>query len=496
MTVNDHQVRLLKMTFEKSGDIQQASAKAGICRQTGSKYLHQDDYPSRLKKDRIWRTRPDPFFEHWAAVESMLDIAPELEAKTLFDWLCESYPDKFQENQLRTFQRHICKWRALHGPEKEVFFPQIHYPGNRMSTDFTSMNAMGVTISGNEFKHKLCHCVLTFSNWEWATVCFSESILALRKGIQSTLSRLGHTPKEHWTDNCTAATHKPSANDEDSKRKFNPRYQALMDHYGMVPRTIQVNSPEENGDVESLNGVLKNRLKQHLLLRGNRNFESIEAYEEFLQTILNKSNNLRRNKLTEDLAAMPVLRVALLPEYELRESRVSNSSTVNILRNIYSVPSRLIGKKIRAKCYEDRIEIFYSGIHQLTAPRPLGRGSHHIDYRHIIGWLIRKPGAFNNYRYHSSLFPTSNFRKAYDRLLSACTERVATLDYLRILKHAAENMQADVDAALILMEEESIVPRWEKIQNLCSLLKPALPNITMEAVNLKQYDSLLQEVCA
>jgi hypothetical protein len=307
---------------------------------------------------------------------------------------------------------------------------------------------------------------------------------------------LGHTPKEHWTDNSTAATHEPAASDNSLKRKFNSRYQALMDHYGMVPRTIQVNSPEENGDVESLNGALKNRLNQHFLLRGNRDFESIEAYEKFLQSVLAKVNNLRRKKLAEELAMMSALSVDLLPEYELKEARVSNSSTVNILRNIYSVPSRLIGKNVKAKCYEDRIEISYHGIHQMTVSRAFGRNSHQVDYRHVIGWLVRKPGAFNNYRYRSSLFPTLNFRKAYDRLMDSCTERVATMEYLRILKYAAENMETDVDAALVLMEEDGAVPSWERVKGLCSLSKPMLPEIVMADVNLKQYDFLLQKVCA
>lgn len=496
MTVTDHQVRLLKMSFEKSGKIQQASAKAGMCRQTGSKYVKSDEYPSQRVIERSWRTRANPFEDDWVQVEEILAEAPEIEAKELFDWLCQIHPDSYQEGQLRTFQRHVSQWRALKGPEKEVFFPQVHHPGVRMSTDCTSMNSLCITIAGEGFEHLLCHCVLTCSNWEWATICFSESFLALRQGIQTALFRLGHVPAEHWTDNSSAATHEPPIGEAGAKRKFNSRYQSLMDHFGMVPRTIQVQAPHENGDVESLHGVLKNRIKQHLLLRGSRDFESVEAYEKFLHTILQKANHLRREKLREELAAMPALRVDLLPEYDLEEPRVSHASTVTILRNTYSVHSRLIGRKLKAKCYEDRIELFYQGVLQLRVPRLTGRGTHSINYRHIIGWLIRKPGAFQNYRYRSSLFPTLHFRRAYDQLLEACSERVANLEYLRILKHAAETMEADVDTALALLLEDGITPRWEKVLDLCSPREPTIPQVILEAVNLRQYDLLLQEVPA
>lgn len=491
MAVTDKQVRLLKMTYEKTGSVETASAKADMCRQTGSKYLKQDSPPSEQETERHWRTRQDPFETDWPSVCSMLEQAPELEAKALFEWLCEQHPDRYSSGQVRTFQRKVRSWRALHGPDKEVFFPQVHEPGRRMSTDFTWMDSLEIMIGGEPFSHKLCHCVLTFSNWEWATICHSESLLALRQGVQNALFRLGRTPKEHWTDHSSAATHEPSSEDASGRRVYNERYLATMKHLGIKPRTIQIGEAHENGDVESLNGALKRRIEQHLLLRGSRDFADLESYREFLHEVLRKANALRREQLNRELAVMPLLIVDRLPEFDLYEPKVTSWSTVRIARNSYSVPSRLIGEKVKAKCYEDRIEISYHGVPQLTVPRLTGRNGYHVNYRHVIGWLVRKPGAFSNYRYREALFPTLNFRRAYDRLREGCSERVADIEYLRILKHAARTMECEVDKTLAMLCERGELPRWNTVMEFSPRQDITVPEVTIPQVNLNDYDLLL-----
>ncbi len=491
MAVTHEQVRLLKVVYEQTRNMETASAKAGMCRQTGSKYLKQDRLPSELESERTWRTRPDPFEEDWPVLTAMLTDAPELEAKALFEWLCDERPGIYSPGQVRTFQRRVRKWQALNGPGKEVYFPQVHKPGRRMSTDFTWMDSLEITIDRRPFPHKLCHCVLTYSNWEWGTICFSESMLALRQGVQNALFRLGRVPAEHWTDHSTAATHEPSQEDESGRRVFNARYVSMMGHFGMQPLTIQVGKAHENGDVESLNGVLKRRMVQHLLLRGHRDFESVDAYKVFLHEVLNKANGLRQKRLVEELAVMRLLKVDRLPEFDVCEPNVTSWSTIRVARNAYSVPSRLIGEKVKVRCYEDRVEVFFHGVPQLTAPRLSGRGGHRINYRHIIDWLVRKPGAFRNYRYREDLFPTLNFRVAYDRLQEACSERVADIEYLRVLKHAARTMECEVDEALEVLCGQGIVPRWNTVLEFCPERRVCIPEVIIPPVDLSQYDLLL-----
>ena len=490
MVTPDRKVRKLMEEYQKTGKLSRAALRADLDRKTARKYLRAGKLPSEMKRDRSWRTRPDPFVGHWEEAEAMLREAPELEAKTLFEWLCERHPDIYHEGQLRSFQRRVRRWRALEGPPREVYFPQEHEPGVRMETDFTWMSRLEITIHGEPFRHLLCHSVLSYSNWQWATICRSESLLALQRGLQATLLRLGRIPREHWTDHSTGATH-PIGRGGNGSWEYNRRYLDLMEHFGIEPRTIQVGEPHENGDVESANGVLKRRIEQHLLLRGHRDFPSVEQYEAFVRGIVEKANRLREKRLREELAAMRVLDVRLLPEYSEEEPRVTSWSTVQVDRNTYSVPSRLKGERVRARLYEDRVEIYFQGVHQLTTERLVGEGKHAINYRHVIPSLLRKPGAFRHYRYRSDLFPTDAFRWAYDRLSAVCAPRVADLEYLRVLHQAASTMESMVEKTLRELKRRRIVPRWHAVVEFTPGPRPELPELPPLVVNLAEYDHLL-----
>ena len=125
--------------------------------------------------------------------------------------------------------------------------------------------------------------------------------------------------------------------------------------------------------------------------------------------VMQKANLTRSKRLHEELAVMPVLSVAKLPEYKEERVRVSAGSTVRLLHNTYSVPSRLIGEMVEAKIYEDRIELFYAHRPVQTMERLLGRFGSSIDYRHLIRSLLKKPRAFERYRYRDELFPSLVF---------------------------------------------------------------------------------------
>ncbi len=482
------------MEHQKCGQIGLAAMKAGMNRDTAAAYIHSGELPSVQAVDRDWRTRPDPFETNWSAAEAMLVAAPELEAKALFEWLCDHHPGVYHEGQLRTFQRHVRQWRALHGPDKEVYFPQTHRPGVRMETDFTCMNALGVTLGGALFDHLLCHSVLTYSNWEWGTICHSESLLALRNGLQTTLVQLGHVPAEQWTDHSTAATHELGG-DERGQRGFNRGYVDVMDHFGIQPHTINRAEPHENGDIESANGAFKRRVEQYLLLRGNREFVSHAAYRQFLEGVLHRANDRRRPRLAEELAAMRPLEVALLPEYVEEQAGVSRWSTIQSDRRMYSVPSRLIGETVRVRRYEERLDVHLGGHLQVSMPRLTGTQTHAINYRHIIEWLVRKPGAFAQYRFREDLFPSLVFRRAYDRLCAACSPRVADVEYLRILRQAARTMECAVETVLLDLERRQVAPRWAALMEFWPAPSPpAAPALAPLAVELSAYDQLLGDL--
>jgi len=455
--------------------------------------------PEELSKPHTWRTREDPFAKVWTEVEEWLEAAPELEAKALFEFLMELHEGKFVEGQVRTFQRRVRDWRALHGPEQEVFFPQEHRPGEAMQLDFWDAAELGITILGEAFPHLLGHLVLPFSNWEYACSCRSESMLAVRRTVQRGVRKLSHVSTWLQMDNSSAATHRPGADEQlesdeegrKQRRPFNQEFEDFVRHFGMKPRTIAIGKSEQNGDVEALHNAMRRRLVQHLLLRGSRDFESREAYEAWVEGVLDKANAWRGAKVAEELKHLRPLRASLLPEYKEYRPRVLTGSTISVLRNIYSVPSRLKGFEVTARTYEDRIEVFYKGRHQLTMPRLTGRNNSLINYRHIIHSLVRKPGAFRGYKYRDQMFPTEVFRSAYDALSDRMDTYKADSQYLRILKLAADTMESEVGAALELLLEEALPFDSDDVRDLVQVDSPQVPEMPTLVVDLAEYDGLL-----
>ena len=180
----------------------------------------------------------------------MLELNPGLQAKTIFQDLQRRYPGRFADPQLRTLQRHIRRWRAMSGRPKEVFFAQVHEPGRLGASDFTDLSHLGVTIQGQRFDHLVYHFVLTHSNWEAVTVCFSESFESLSEGLQNALWELGGTPQRHRTDRLSTAV-----NNMIDSRAFTQRYQGLLAHYDLVGEKIQARQAHENGDARPTSSV-------------------------------------------------------------------------------------------------------------------------------------------------------------------------------------------------------------------------------------------------
>jgi len=488
--------------MSKHGGIGHAAMKAGMDRKTARKYATAGKLPSEMIKERDWRTREDAFVEHWPEVEARLEQSPALEAKTLFEMLVETYPGRYEEGQLRTLQRRVKSWRAELGPDKDVVLAQLHRPGEAAQTDFTWATELAVTIGGQLFAHMLCVFVLPYSNWRWATITLSESIAALRRGVQRALFQLGRAPEWHQTDNSTAATHripdgKTVVVDGSGKRPFNDDYVAMMRHFGMKPRTTTVGAKEQNGDVEAANGALKRSLEQALLMRGSRDFESREVWQAFIDDVVRRANKARGRRVAEDIAAMHEINVAKLPEFVEEPVRVSEWSTVRVKHRAYSVPSRLMGEWVKVRLFEERIEVWYAGHLQLACDRLRGRDLHRIDYRHIIWSLVRKPGAFARYVYREELFPSVVFRRAYDAIQTPHPGIKGDVEYLRILHLAASNLEADVEAALSLLFAEEKTITADAVKALMKATTTIdVPALAAPPVDLTPYDALITAVGA
>jgi hypothetical protein len=489
--VEDTQVSKAMTLMKKGLSLTKAAMKTSMDPRTLRKYVKLGRLPSQRER-RHWRTREDPFdADHLAWAHALWKEEPSLEAKTLFDALCERHPERYTDGQLRTFQRRIERWRATEGPPQEVWFAQEHRPGEAAQTDFTWVTELGVTIAGLPAPSMLCHTVLPFSNVENAMVCHSESMLAIRGGVQRAFFGWGHVPEYLQTDNSTAATHRMGSAG-DGERAYNDDYLALLEYLGVKPRRIQVGASEQNGDVESSNGGLKRALRQRLLLRGSADFDTVEAWQAFVDDVIARRNRSRQAKFVAELAHMKPLTVAPAPAWKELDVKVARGGILCLKGNVYSVPTRLIGKRVQVRLYEARVEVWFGGERQFEVGRLIGRGQRAIHYRHIIWSLVKKPAAFARYRYREALFPTETFRAAFDRLEAALRAGTRTdLEYLRILHLAASELETDVEAALKLLMAEGGVPRFEDVRGLVKPTKPPCPKVDIGSPDLGRYDDLL-----
>lgn len=485
--INLKQYGRLLRKYAQTQNMSLSALQAGVDRKTARKYIQAQQTPEELQKGHTWRTRPDPLADVWPAAQRMLADAGELEAKGLFEFLRKQPGSTLEPKHLRTFQRRVTSWRATHGPEKEVFFAQKHTPGLSMELDWTHARELEVSIQGAPLDHLLCHCVLPYSNWQWATRCQSESFLSLVSGLQAALQRLGKAPRYLGTDQSSAATHEI----HDGGRGFNPDYLDVCQHFDLAPVTINRACPHEHGDVESQNGHLKRRLKQHLLLRGSRDFESDAQYDQFLGQVIESANQPRQTRLLEELAVMRPLPGTLLADYREVDVRVSSQSTIRVRHVTYSVPSRLIGQRLRVEVYESVLKVYLGRERVLELPRALGDRGAVIDFRHLIGPLLRKPGAFLNYQHREQLYPTVAYRAALDRLVQDHGPRLGVIEYLHVLKLAADHTVEAVEGALALSMTKAGKWRASDVRNGVAPIVVRVPELAALSADLTGYDQLL-----
>ena len=489
--VTDQQVRRLFMLKREGLKQYQAADKASISERSARKYLKADKLPSQMSKAHDWRTREDHFEADWFDIVELLRVNPGLEAKTIFKHYQREYPGRYEDGQLRTLQRRIKHWRATEGPGKELYFAQKHHPGILCASDFTHMNSLEITIRRQAFNHLVYHFVLTYSNWETFTICYSESFESLSAGLQNALWELGGVPESHRSDRMSAAVNKDC-----HPEKFTRNYQCLIRHYGLKAERTNARRANENGDVETSHRHFKRAVSQALMLRGSKDFNSVSEYEKFLRNIAHQLNAGRSRRFEQDLSAIKSLPARRFNDYKvIGQIKVGKSSTIHLQKNTYSVHSRLIGERIQARIYIDYIEIWYAQKMVERIPRLRGISRHNINYRHIIDWLVRKPGAFENYRYREDLFPSSWFRMAYDWLQSNMNLQ-ANRQYVKILYYAAKEGQTITEHAIRhILEQGTALSALEVKQQIDKRSElPPITSVFVENNKIGSYDVLLEEV--
>ena len=364
----------------------------------------------------------------------------------------------------------------------------MHPPGREAQFDFTHCGELKVTIAGQSYPHLLFQLILSHSGWRYAEVAAGETFLALQQGLQNALWTLGGVPEVVRSDNTSAATHELRSS---RGRALNDNYAALLDHYGLRSTRINPGQSHENGVAEHAHYRLKDAIDQALILRGSRDFDTADDYASFVRQMVERRNRLVEGKPEQEMLCLGSLPPAPVPEYVNYQSKVRKWCTIQVAGHSYSVPSRLIGKEVQIRLYADWVEVYYQGHRVERMERVRGEGEANVNYRHVIGSLVRKPGAFARYRFREQLFPTMHFRLTYDALRQWRGER-ADVEYVRILHLAATTMAATVDSALSLLLEAGESFDYAEVRDLAEPKVPEAPVLVWSGKpDLKIYDRLL-----
>jgi hypothetical protein len=484
------------MKYRNSNPACVAGAKAGFSPATAYRLDKDPRLPSHQQTPR-GRRRADPLADVWEGeVVAMLEAAPGVRPVAIFEELCRRHPD-LGAGTRRTLERRIRSWRAVNGPDREVIFRQEHPPGRMGLSDFTEVADLGVTIAGQLLDCRLYHFRLPFSGFEHAHVVLGgESFVALAEGLQNALWALGGVPEQHRSDSLSAAFRNLDA---DAKADLTKRYEAFCAHYGMIATRNNPGVSHENGSIESSHGHLKSKLVDALLLRGSRDFDDLPGWRGFVDEIVARGNVRNAKRIDQERMALKELPARKTADYEEVNVEVTSSSAFTPRKVFYSVPSRLIGHRLRVRLYDDRLECFQGSTAVLNLrrgrPEPNGKRGHVVDYRHVIHSLRRKPMALLNLVYRDQLFPRRAFASAFEALLAALGERLACRAMVGILALAHESgCEAELALALQAALDDGVLPDLAALIERFRPKEAELPVVVVSLPSLAIYDRIATSV--
>jgi transposase InsO family protein len=489
--INDHQMRLYmksRLTVKKPA----AAAQAAISLRTAYRIESDPRLPSQIAAPR-GRRRPDPLIAIFdAEIVPMLEAAPGLRPIAIFEEMQRRHPE-LPEGVRRTMERRIRQWRALHGKDRDVIFRQVQEPGRMGLSDFTEMGDLAVRVAGVELDHRLYHFRLACSGFEHVHVILGgESYVALAEGLQNALWALGGAPLEHRSDSLSAAFRNL---DREAREDLTCRYDALCSHYRMEPTRNNRGLAHENGGIESPHGHLKNSIRDALLMRGTIDFGDLAAYRSFLDEIVGRKNARNRQRIDAERAVLQPLPDNRTADYEQELVYVSTSGGFVLRKVFYTVPSRLIRHRPRARLFDDRVELFVGGTRVLTLVRGRpgrdGKHGHVVDYRHVIHALRRKPMALLNLVYRDQLWPREAYRHMFDHLCERLSERAACKMMVELLSIAHERTCEAQLAALLA--EDLAAGRLPDLKILREHFAPdvaSLPQVSVHLTPLTVYEAL------
>lgn len=492
--IKTYQIQVYMAAREKGLTQVEAPELAGFSARSGQRIDAGVHQPNRGRL-RDWRSVADPLAEVWESeLEPMLKREPQLKPTTLFEYLQAQYPGKYVK-VLRTLQRRVRAWKALHGQAKPVMFELRHEPGMMGLSDFTELKGIAITIAGKPFEHLLYHYRLAYSGWQYAQIIQGgESFIALSEGLQNALFACGGVPKQHRTDSLSAAYRNMGGV---RNKPLTRLYDDLCHHYRMQPTRNNTGIAHENGAIETSHGHLKNRIKQALLLRGSHDFESIAQYQELINQATTKLNDLHTDKIAQEKQYLQPLPSYRTPDYEVLNATVSCRSTIDVRCVLYTVPARLIGRQLELHLHHDRIVGYLNRQLVVELPRirvtdKTKRRTRSINYRHVAEGLRRKPRAFLYCSWQQELLPNQTWRDIWQQLKAQFELDSAAVLIVEALYIAATQDKETAVAAYLqaqLSAQTLTLARLRQQFQLLSELK--VPTLTITQHPLSNYDQLL-----
>jgi hypothetical protein len=462
-----------------------SAAKSGISIRSGRR-IDQGQWSGQT--ERHWRTRTDPLEAVWLSdLVPLLQRAPDLTGLTLLEYLDDTYPGQYEESVLRTLQRRVKHWRAVNGPDKDVIFRQAAEPGRQGLSDFTHPNTV-ITIRGQVFKHLLYQFRLAFSGWRYVQpVQGGESYSALSESLQNALHLLGGCPSEHRTDSLSAAFN-------NQMHLFRSQYEGLCHHYGMEPSRNNPGQSHENGAIEAPHGSFKRRLSQALKVRGSTDFDSVDDYQGFINRVTSRLNKRIKSKLSSESNHLQPLPIHHFADYTELVVTVTRTSTIEVRRVLYTVPSRLIGNRLRVHLYHDRLSAYLGSDLVVTLLRVYAKAKSRarcVNYHHVIHALSAKPQAFRYSQLRDDLLPNDRYRQLWQYVDQHLSARQACKWMVGVLRLASDY---DCEERLIDYLEAQIAR--DSLQELKLLQAKFLPSdnrslVLVDQHQLADYDSLL-----
>ena len=171
-------------------------------------------------------------------------------------------------------------------------------------------------------------------------------------------------------------------------------------------------------------------------------FDSIEAYQSFIDGVVEKLNRRSHSRFIEEQAALQALPDFQAADYQTLKIKVTRSSTIEVRRVVYTVPSRLIGERVQIRLHHDKLMVYVGQQQALTLlriyPKSGETRARCVNYKHVIRSLAAKPQAFRYSQLRDDLLPSENYRQLWQEVDEHLDAREACKWMVTVLRLAYE----------------------------------------------------------